>query len=680
MKRIVLLGLIACVPLVARAQDTINPYNIQQAATIELHGKMNVYYKPYMPPAPDEPRDSLCSMGHVIYDSDGIFTGWPYYQPWVRGEGEAHDTVLMNWKPYGTPLGYGVPWQRFFTARRKADETPSDIIAGGDSTDSIIVSKNEDVDFRASGTVKLKNGFHAMPGCFFHAYQEPQYDSLVLSDNFDSINHDKWYIANGDGDGYGTLAQCSSDTNVADTADPEAINGHALDIFMYEDTCQCQILDYEENDSCNGRAANPAKNPPQNSLFTSAIVRACPFPYLRRDTLPLVPAYQQAPYGKYEIREKISHTPHHTNNWLSTEVDINESAPPNLNYLFPNIHSSAIYGPFKGVFRHAWNGLDTTYGPMDSVIFISHDANWSDVNAPHDLFINNFAYETSLDWNLGHHHDTIRMDPRGFGWMGWPASLANDTTDSITFYYARYGSNQADTATWHVRQDSHGTWRIFSASYHDSAGTLLRFSKTYQPTSVTLTTAFRVKKTFHCHWEYDLNHPTDSGLIYLDDTLLPSDLDSGTEAYTYTVDEDGSASPLPAFPFDLYDTAGDYKYHTFAVEVLPYELRYLVDSNVVCRLPDRLISPNHQKYRFFISQVPPDLRIGEFDLDGSDPFGLDSTSITYQEKKYFEEHPHNPGFRDVTINGKTYHAAHDLIDYVRVWTVPSDVTIPKYPH
>src|SRR5665213_1672381 len=185
MKRILLFVLLACLPTRAHAQDTINPYNIQQAATIELHGKLNVYYKPFLPPAPDEPRDSLCSLAQWLLDSDGINTVWPGYQPWVRGEGEGRDTVLINWKPYGTPMGYGVPWQRFFTARNKAGGTPSDLIAGGDSTDSVIVSKNEDVDFRASGTVKLKNGFHAMPGCFFHAYQDPKYDSLVLSDNFD---------------------------------------------------------------------------------------------------------------------------------------------------------------------------------------------------------------------------------------------------------------------------------------------------------------------------------------------------------------------------------------------------------------------------------------------------------------------------------------------------------------
>jgi hypothetical protein len=291
------------------------------------------------------------------------------------------------------------------------------------------------------------------------------------------------------------------------------------------------------------------------------------------------------------------------------------------------------------------------------------------------------------------------MDPRQIGYMGWPASLAHDTTDSVTFYYTRYGTNVADSLPWTVRQDTYGKWRIFYAPYHvNRLGDTLRFSKAYQPTSVTLTTSLlpRVQKTLGCHWEYNLNPLSgtgDSGIIYLDDTISPSDIHSYTERYAYSVDEGDFA--CPAVPFDLYsDTIGDYKYHTFAVEVLPHELRYLIDSNVVLRLPDRLIPPGNKEFGLNLDRGPADLRIGEFDLEGSDPFGLDTTfvywlpdtitkhynSVTYAEKKYFEDHPHNPGFRDVTINGKTYHAAHNLIDYVKIWDVPKDVKIPDFPH
>ena len=54
------------------------------------------------------------------------------------------------------------------------------------------------------------------------------------------------------------------------------------------------------------------------------------------------------------------------------------------------------------------------------------------------------------------------------------------------------------------------------------------------------------------------------------------------------------------------------------------------------------------------------------------------------ERKYFESHAtdtvKNPGCWDVTIDGKTYHAAHHLLDYVKVFDVPKDVIIPAYPH
>ncbi len=49
------------------------------------------------------------------------------------------------------------------------------------------------------------------------------------------------------------------------------------------------------------------------------------------------------------------------------------------------------------------------------------------------------------------------------------------------------------------------------------------------------------------------------------------------------------------------------------------------------------------------------------------------------ERQYFETHLGNPGFKDVTIGGKTYHAAHHLLDYVKVWDVPADMKISGYP-
>src|SRR5205085_863010 len=98
--------------------------------------------------------------------------------------------------PGRPPLGRYVVWQRLFTARDKPvsayPHRKSDIIVGSHVTDdtarthgycAVTVSKNEDVDFRASGTIRMENGFHVMPGAFFHAYQEPRWGSAILTDD-----------------------------------------------------------------------------------------------------------------------------------------------------------------------------------------------------------------------------------------------------------------------------------------------------------------------------------------------------------------------------------------------------------------------------------------------------------------------------------------------------------------
>jgi hypothetical protein len=135
-----------------------------------------------------------------------------------------------------------------------------------------------------------------------------------------------------------------------------------------------------------------------------------------------------------------------------------------------------------------------------------------------------------------------------------------------------------------------------------------------------------------------------------------------------------------------------YRYHTFAMEYLPHEVRFLVDSVVVRRLPDRLIPPG-TPYSDWITKEPRAALVfhaGEFEVDNdtSDPFGVDSTvaytydgynaykSETYYERKFFELHPNNPGFWDVYGQ----HTAHHLLDYVKVWDVPKNVTIPGYPN
>src|ERR1700722_14603523 len=186
MKHIILFCLIACLPRIAASQDSINPYNTQLSNTIELHNT-DVYYRPMAPPALTDTSWVLSSQSAFLTDLDGIYTGWPGYEP------RTHGVLLKYWHPYdivpvlGDSLGIGAHWQRFFTAKRHGG-VPSDIIAGGSPGDRVIISKNEDVDFRASGRIKLKSGFHARAGCKFHAYTEPTWGDTVFSDDFTSLN------------------------------------------------------------------------------------------------------------------------------------------------------------------------------------------------------------------------------------------------------------------------------------------------------------------------------------------------------------------------------------------------------------------------------------------------------------------------------------------------------------
>jgi hypothetical protein len=227
-----------------------------------------------------------------------------------------------------------------------------------------------------------------------------------------------------------------------------------------------------------------------------------------------------------------------------------------------------------------------------------------------------------------------------------------------------------------------------------SPGATLYFSKEWnQPTSVTLTTGYGIQKTFNCHWEHKLNHLYgDTNLLMLDfpagdtdsvQTMTWSDLHSGDEPYLFTPYILGY--PVAYVPFNAGDTdTVSYKYHTFAMEWLPNEVRYLVDSVVVMRWPDRLVPPGNQYYDWVARmwRAPIEIQPAQFDMPGGgDPFGIDSSDNTqmYQARKYFEHAAAQsswPGFE--TIDGKR--VAHHMLDYVKVWDVPANVKIPDFPH
>jgi len=696
MKHFIFFCFILFRPAIGAAQQFVDPDTIQQSGDIILQNT-DVYYKPFAPPASTDTRAQLSNQAAYLRDSNGVVPPFPFnsYAPMT------HDTILASWHPSASwpdTLGPNVVWQRLFTAKRKPNGQTSDIIVGSNVTNDtlhtnghhgqVIIGKNEDVDFRASGRVILKSGFHAKPGCFFHAYTEPHWSGEVFHEEFDS-SLDKWYVANGHGEGGGGL-DASHDTNATLVSDTDAHDGHALDIAIHLDTVN-RFLSYELEavrlrDSCNGGL----QNPPDSGLylFSTAKLRACPWPYTQRLDTPLVPAYQHAPYGKYEIREKIPLTPHHTNNWLDafTEFDMNEGFQNYTGLMTtvnPDIYRDSWHGPFKGKFHKKSDG---------AVVFVSAPATWSLTNNPKTLYIDNFPYQVSFD--TGRVKDSVvatggRTALMGHG--GWPYSLSN-STDSITFYYARQEANTADSLTWTVDTIG-GKWRKFSAPYHGSH----RFTKDYQPSSITLTyDIFGRKRTYNCHWEYNLNHPTDSGLIYLDDTMGPLDLHINTEKYPYTVNEMSAAYPIPGVAFD----STHYKYHTFGLEVLPHEVRFLVDSNVVRRIPDRMVPSNSRQYDYAsqIDRAPLDLRIAEVDyeydmLDTNnvkfiDSFGTYSnsyfwpdsvhgrrywSSVMYLARQYFEQRISN------SADGFWNNAAHHRVDYVKIWDVPSDMYIPGFP-
>ena len=148
----VLLCLTLFAPLTAWAQDSINPYNIQQHCNIMLQAT-DVYYCPYAPPSPYDIRDSLSNQYTIVTDRN--WCGQAYYYGM-----RTHDSLIADWKPCGSPLGHFANWQRLFYAQYKQDGSPSDIIAGDSVTDSIphsavTISKYEDVDFRATGKIRM---------------------------------------------------------------------------------------------------------------------------------------------------------------------------------------------------------------------------------------------------------------------------------------------------------------------------------------------------------------------------------------------------------------------------------------------------------------------------------------------------------------------------------------------
>lgn len=131
---------------------------------------------------------------------------------------------------------------------------------------------------------------------------------------------------------------------------------------------------------------------------------------------------------------------------------------------------------------------------------------------------------------------------------------------------------------------------------------------------------------------------------------------------------DGWEYPVAPLPFNGDDTTGHYEYHTFAMEWLPHEVRFLVDSVVVRRWPDRLVPPGNPNFDWVTQtgRSPAWFHPAELDVDNA------------YDQTYFE-HEVSSGWPGCWPDKYGRPAAHHLLDYVKVWDVPKDVIVPSYP-
>ena len=426
----------------------------------------------------------------------------------------------------------------------------------------------------------------------------------------------------------------------------------------------------------------------RKSITSTGYIRSCPFPYATPSQHgPL--SYAHIPYGKFEIREKIPDLPHHTNNWgggggQQFEWDLDETDNDVMGAQHPGWGHAMTFGPCHGYFKIS--GSDTFFVSYDDTAAYS---SYQPTGQPNYIIIDNVGYGVT-PW--GHPNGTVSPNNSG----EFPLSLVN-SPDTFTFYYGRWNKIPSDSVTWTVTKAPDSQWRIFHAPYYVRTGDSMLFTRDYQPAAVILTGydstgIFKVNKTHHCHWVDSLNTPVNKGILWLDDPIDTSDPKSYTEQYTFILPDayagngDGFGYRVPAILTGAdtitTDTAAlnyrPYRYHTYAMEFLPNEVRILFDSVVVYRFPDRMIPPGSLYYNWVNTMGRGGINIipGEFDADDE----LDNRSngipdqVSQITQNFFFAH-----LNDSTL-GFWNQAAHHLIDYVKVFDVPKDVTIPNFPH
>ena len=408
MKRFVITLIVIICPIRAFGQ-VVNPTTIYQDTDIALHGKLNVYYRPFAPPGDSDTRTNLCGISTILRDSDGVGNVWGDYFPIVYDTFYHKFDSLQAWAPcysidsstgdtvfdtLGGPTGGAnidpdtIVWMRLFTANDKPDGQHSDLIAGGLPGDSVIISKNEDVDFRATGTVKLENGFHAKPGCFFHAYQAPKWDTTVFSDEFNDTAafNNNWLVFN-NMQAYDGAPMAVFDSNMAlvrDTGANGALDGWALREDLKQDSTNCLDLGWY------GCGLDTAKDTTFRFPYSGAMMISCPFPF-KNVTDPISTAYQDAPYGKWEIRVKQPDIMQHTNTYGSgqgNEWNTGETIGGDTTKISPGFTRRDFYGPFRGRF-----GMRVIDG-VNTGVFYSSAAHFTFWNNPSVLIIK----ESLIKW------------------------------------------------------------------------------------------------------------------------------------------------------------------------------------------------------------------------------------------------------------------------------------------
>jgi hypothetical protein len=615
--------LLIVLPVSALAQVT-NPAVIYQQDTIILQDS-DVYYAPYAPPVPTDTREKLCCIAKELADLDGV-TDYYSYDPKTNG----HSITSL--------YGDTATWMRLFQAARKPDGTKTAII----TQRSVTVSRNEDVDFRASGSIRLNSGFHVKPGAYFHAYIEPQFDSVIFSDEFDHSSLPKWSLydsIHSDANAYlaskaaSNVTESSAGDNKALTltiAEDSSWGGKADFPMVASSTCRgsqpsCTVINVMTDTGCH--MVDFTGRP-----FSAAQMASCPWPYKSADDSVLAPVSQSLPYGKYEIRDRLPMGLYHSNTYSDDNFDawnLGETEFSDTCHILPGLAHRVRYGPYRGKF-----GKRIT---DSSTVLRSASANFSLHNFPNRIIIDNFPFAVG---GLFYDFDTAagRVDTSlGFDRMtalkgGLPSSFIAD--DSVTFYFERTGDNISDDST---------AWTVDSTGHYFSCPSA-HFTKEYQPYQLTLFPDLGLGHST-CHWD----HNTDK--IWMDTPLDPSYLHSRSKPFTYSCIE-GCAYPQPKVHY-----SGD-QWHTWTMELLPHECRFLLDGRVVQRVPDRLI-PRSDKRADFVSNFPRMLTpfTVQFEIDGGNYTA---------EKDDFE---HRYGTQMLR-----------KIDYMKIWALPAEYHIPKFPN